>query len=281
MSTELKILLPCGLVEEDGTINRECVITEMTGKTQALMGRRDLQKQPDRLLRQILQNCLVSFAGRDVISDAILTDMFIGDRDFILFEVRRLSLGNDFDVRAKCSSCEEAISEGLNLADVEVFDLPVPDDPGSGVTMKPVSLEEGADPKLTRVWTVKSPDGRYTVRGRYPTVGDLEAADDKNQVTAVYKILNKTLFSIEEDGEKHESPLGMQFFESAPMVLVNYLSSLLVTNNGGPEVIRQLTCGSCDQENTVRVESANFFVSKAPDHGKASTLIRRSGSSAR
>lgn len=115
--------LPCGLVIE-GKLVRDIQVSEMTGVEEELLA----GKGPigDRLNR-VLANCLVDIGGLKGSLPLIMRLPMI-DRLYMLIAIRRVSLGDQYMVRAKCpdEACKAEHDYSINLGTLPVVEMADP-----------------------------------------------------------------------------------------------------------------------------------------------------------
>lgn len=285
MTLQRKITLPGGYLLDDGSVTRTCVIQEMTGKTQSLMGRKDLQSKPHELTAQILQDCVVSLSGSDSPSKSHFEDLLAGDRDYIIFEIRRLSLGDKYTHEFTCSNtaCGVHLFEELNLeSDIEIWDLPDLIDSRSNVTTETIPVY-GAD-TLTRVWTFNDGDeGKMSASGRYLTCRDVSTGTDskENNIQTLHNLLSRVITKCTVDDEVHTGPFSLDWINSQPYRVIEFLEGCIGIQQCGPNLSIKADCDQCGTLTESTLDMGNFFVSSMTVRGRASMLTQRSGSSAR
>lgn len=120
-SSTLAVELPCGYVDAAGAVHRELVVAEMSGEEEDLLAGKGPVLQR---LNQIILNCtrrLGAVEGRAALSPAI-SSLTAADRMVAFLALRRVSLGDFYEVKVKCpaSECKEDVRYTLNLAEVEI-----------------------------------------------------------------------------------------------------------------------------------------------------------------
>ncbi len=120
-SSVLAVELPCGYVDPEGAVQQELVVAEMTGYEEDLLAGKGpiLQR-----LNQIILNCtrrLGTIEDRGLLNKAV-SALTASDRMVALLAIRRVSLGDLYEVKLQCpnTDCKEEVRYTLNLADVEV-----------------------------------------------------------------------------------------------------------------------------------------------------------------
>jgi hypothetical protein len=126
-ASALAVELPCGYLDDAGVVHRDLVVTEMTGYEEDLLaGKGPVLPR----LNQIIANCtkrIGSVEDRAGISQAVST-LTASDRMMALLSIRRVSLGDFYDVKVQCpnSECKEEVRYALNLAEVETHAMEDP-----------------------------------------------------------------------------------------------------------------------------------------------------------
>lgn len=123
----LAVDLPCGYIDGEGKLYQQMIVKEMGGdEEELLVGKGDIVSR----LNQIITNCTTRFGEyveRADISKAV-SSMTAGDRMTVMIALRRISLGDIYDMRIKCpnSECQKINSFNVNLAEIEIVEM---DDP--------------------------------------------------------------------------------------------------------------------------------------------------------
>ncbi len=112
--------LPCGYLDSFGTLHTSVEVREMTGDEEEILAAKHMPIM--KKLNTILARCTTAIGSiRD--PDAmfeVVQDLTQGDRVFLLFAIRRVSLGNDFPLEAECPKCEAKSRLTVDLSDLEI-----------------------------------------------------------------------------------------------------------------------------------------------------------------
>lgn len=119
--------LPGGYLDDAGTLHKDFVVREMTGREEDLLVSKGNRMT---LLNQVIANCLVSLGGvsdRAEIGRAVQA-MPTADRIAVLITLRRASLGDLYQLRLKCPNedCREEDTYSVDLGALEVRDMEQP-----------------------------------------------------------------------------------------------------------------------------------------------------------
>lgn len=131
--------LPCGYIDDDGSLVRDVEVHEIDGDAEDMLAS---NTPPHLKYGQLIAMCikrLGQYTDRGVIAGKIVPRLTIGDRVFLLFAVRRVSLGDLHYVIEPCENrdCLDPSSKPddpkrsvslytVNLCDVEVRQMPQP-----------------------------------------------------------------------------------------------------------------------------------------------------------
>ena len=138
--------LPCGyLVPETNELITEVEVREITGREEDMLASKQIPNETK--MTALIAGCIVRLGTITERAKlvAIADDLLLGDRVFLLFAIRRVSLGNELSVRETCPECKK---KHLYVVDLE-----------EELAIKPMP-----DPR-TRVYDYVLPTGR-TVRFR-------------------------------------------------------------------------------------------------------------------
>ncbi len=118
--------LPCGFVDENGTLHKEVVVKEISGDVEDMLT--DPNLPAHRRINELLARCidrLGPYTERGKLSEAVL-DLTVGDRVYLMFAIRMKSLGNDYPFRDKCPSCGHEDMYVVDLSTLETKEVPSP-----------------------------------------------------------------------------------------------------------------------------------------------------------
>lgn len=124
---DTSVTLPAGVVTEDDILTT-AEVRELTGVDEERLARIDFRKHFGRYLNEIVLRGVVSLGGREVTSE-ILDDLVMGDRDFLILEIRRATFGNLVNMTLKCPTCKEEFETDIDLTtDIPMKRLDDPSD---------------------------------------------------------------------------------------------------------------------------------------------------------
>lgn len=118
--------LPCGYIDSEGTLHREVHITEMTGYEEDLLAAKNVPFH--KRLNGIIAGCLKrigTFTDPGQVA-MIVQDLPLGDRTFLVFAIRQVSLGDAFPFTGKCPECETEQMFTVKLSDLDIKRMPEP-----------------------------------------------------------------------------------------------------------------------------------------------------------
>jgi len=216
-------LLPGGLVLEEGRCLRTAVLRPLTGDEEEWLA--EHPRTPTALaVTHILSACLVRLDDVAVTKN-LVRQLLVGDRDYLVLQLRRLTLGDDFQAVSACPACDAKMDVTLKGSEIPV-ECHVQQAANSSIHL--------ADPQ---------PSGR-TVSFRLPRGGDQEAAlgmaDDPVQA-----ILERCIV---DDGGNHLSPAEREAVIEAMEQMAPEV-----------EVELDLSCPECGKTFVVHFDTTAFF----------------------
>jgi hypothetical protein len=238
--------LPCGFVDEGGTLHQKVHLREMTGiEEEVLAGKGEVTAR----LNRVISNCIVSL-GDDLKADlTTVKKLTVVDRVFLLIALRRVSLGDDYGLKVKCPACSHTSSFKVDLGELEVRQM---DDPakrsytgelpsGGSFTWHPMTGED--EDWLADAKKKLKGEGVVTLAmlARMDEVnGDALSKDPKNRRALVDSVTKLAKLSIRDR---------------------NHLRRTFESTEGNIDTDLEFECDSCGHEfrADLRVDPAAFF----------------------
>lgn len=119
--------LPCGYLElQTGMVHQEVTVREINGDDEDMLGAKNVP--PHRKMAELLIRCITRlgpYSGTQQIAP-IVPELVIGDQVYLLFLVRRASLGDMYPFKETCPECSE---ERLYSVDLSTLDVKKSSDP--------------------------------------------------------------------------------------------------------------------------------------------------------
>ena len=109
--------LPCGFIDEKDTLHTDVIVKEMTGEEEEILAAKNIPN--GKKYNRVLARCTTQigdFTDPMTIS-RIVQELPQGDRIFLLFAIRRASLGDDMPFTTKCPSCDQESQMEIDLSE--------------------------------------------------------------------------------------------------------------------------------------------------------------------
>lgn len=233
-STQGLFVLPCGYIDDDGALHNEVELKELTGNEEDMLASRTIpahKKMGFLIGRCVRRLGTITDQGRLA---AIAGDLTIGDRTFLIFALRRITLGDMYPFKVGCPVCSKISTYQIDMADLETKFMPTPE---------------------KRIYDDKLPSGK-TVRFRIlvgrdeEQLGKAKNVDDKASLALLLRL---ELI----DGK----PPTMADVKNLSMRDRDALRVLVDDVDGGVETGLELSCPSCgaEFEDDVDAGQAGFF----------------------
>lgn len=229
MSGELLVegrcILPGGLVLEHDRLLREAELRPLSGREEEWLVRYPAAPVSVAVTR-LLSACLVRIDEMKM-TPALVRRLLVGDRDYLVLQLRRLTLGDTFQATLPCPSCAAKMDLEFSADDV-----PVEGERRSGVFSTVNISFSGRSPR--------------TVRFRLPTGEDQEAVLGMPLPEAVDTMLNRCLSN---DG-------APEFSEEEKAAVIGAMERLAPR----VELELELTCPECGFEFAAPFDTTAFFL---------------------
>jgi hypothetical protein len=226
-SPEAAVTLPGGLLLDDGRLLRHAVLRPPTGHEEEWLALHPGIPNPSAVTA-VITACLVALEGATVDCD-LVRRLAVGDRDVLMLQLRRLSLGDVVQAVVTCPACEAPMDVDFAVSQIDV---------------EPRPLGEST-------FTVDMPRaGRMPrrVQFRVPTGADQEAVGERGDVDPVELLLERCLVGEHPDRlDERERDLVINAIEvHAPDV----------------DLQLDLTCPDCDELFVLPFDTTAFVLAE-------------------
>lgn len=232
--------LPCGYLDpETQELVTQVHIREISGHEEDMLAAQQIPSS--QKITNLLVGCVTQIGSVTEKSriGRIIPELLVGDRVFLIFAIRRVTLGNELPVREKCPDCKK---QTLFMVDLE-----------EDLSTKPMK-----DPRR-RIFDVTLPSGK-TARFRAST-----GADEAKLAKVVKRhkkesdgLSQSILMRLELLGD--ETPT-LQMVKSLGMGDRHFLRAQFQEVEGGVDTTLELECPmcGCEWEKDLDLSAANFF----------------------
>lgn len=115
---EFEAILPVGYTDAKGQVHRRVVLRKMCGRDEELLY--DDSLNTGNMVTELLKNCMMSLGEIVEINTEIVSHLYTADRNFLLLELRRISLGNELQSSYNCPHCGSRVSVVENLDEIDI-----------------------------------------------------------------------------------------------------------------------------------------------------------------
>jgi hypothetical protein len=184
------------------------------------------------------------------ISSRLLGDLVLGDRDFLVLEVRRISMGDIINVTIECGACHAKVDVKFNIDEIEV-----------------IKLEKMEDyPERDGNITFKINKPKFTAICRFPKGSDQELimpGAKKNPVAATYGLYTACLL----EWNDKKGPFDSTYFDSLPINIIDEFEEEFMNIQPGPVMKQDATCPACNGSIDFSFKGSDFLF-RVPKRGK-------------
>jgi hypothetical protein len=231
--------LPCGYLEEDtGELLTTVVLREITGAEEDMLASRKIPNEQKVL--QLLKGCIqrlgdVEDRGK---LNLMIGDLLQGDQVFLMFALRRVTLGDELPVRETCPKCGDESLFLVNLAEE-------------------LKIQPMADPKR-RVFDCELPSGK-TARFRVATITDgLKRSKALKRLSDMDTLSQAMLMRLELlEGEQPT----LEMVKSLGMKDRQFLRAEFERVEGGVDTTLEYDCPGCSHhwKKDLDLKASSFF----------------------
>ena len=233
----LRVAIPGGVwrsdaLRTDGPV-RELALRPIGGEDEVFLLDTANHPEPSARATALLARCI-----DEVDADRTARSLTVGDREALLLQLRRLTLGDAFDCVLRCpvESCRERMELSLRVSDLL---LP----PYANVQREYETVFDASD-------------GTYATTYRLPTAEDLERAATHARNDAelgALSLLTACLVTATRDGAVvHASDLSASARDE--------ISAAMAAHDPQAEIELDLTCPTCSSEFSIVFDTAMFLL---------------------
>jgi hypothetical protein len=185
------------------------------------------------VVTRLLESCLVTVGGGSV-TDGLVRQLLVGDRDYLLLALRRMTLGDRFQGVLQCPACDAKMDITFDAADIRVEPRP----------------------QTATSYTIEAPsaDGSSrTIRFRLPTGGDQEAVLGLDPLGAVEALIQRCI--VDDGGVPLSVDEGQAVIEA-----MDRLAPQL-------DIELDLTCPECAHVFLAPFDATTFFLHEMAING--------------
>ena len=264
-----KVTLPIGL-EIDGIRYREVVIDEMTGIDEENLASRKVRNNGAKAITMLLRRCIQSIEGvlepksnpLSMIDEKYVRNMYVADRDYLVFCIRALSGNKEVLATSTCPHCSGEGDHLIDLSELDVYEWE---------ENAPASI----DIELIRgFYDERTKQFHKNIKWTFPKGISQEkmAALPENQLGT--SLIASGISEVE----------GLEYVPSPESVRRlslrdrNAFAEAIVENAVGVDTQVHVTCEFCGEEHTVEVNTVGFSNSvgqKIPKDSKSGMNGRR------
>jgi hypothetical protein len=246
---EFEVRLPIGYTDEHGQIHQCAFIRKMCGHEEALLY--DSTLSAGRLVTELIHNCLVRLGSIEDVSIELVSQLYTADRNYLLLELRRITLGDHLLTSYPCPRCGAGIEVVEDLNQVEVRRL----EEGEQLEDIELILEDG--------YTDRAQTTHSAITLSLPRGIDEEFVSpmvDKDPLKAQDALLLRCIKRFGELPQAELEAYGVKILRDLTMADRQRIHTALSRQAPGVNFERSLQCGPCGTRFEGVMDVSNFFV---------------------
>lgn len=241
--------LLAGYVDEDGTVHKTYTLREMTGEDEEFINRTDIKSNGAKISTALLTRCVTSIGTITKKSagikkwEQIFKDILVGDRDVMLLQLRKDSIGDEIEVVHTCPNpeCKAKLKTIINVDELEIT-------PFDGMREIPFELPKGyTDSKgvLHKTGKMRRPNGLD---------GEILTPVAKNNMAKAESLLLSRICQFDDGAYIDQSTMAKLSVKDR-----QYLQSLLNDHAFGVDMSVSVMCDRCGEEFKGTLNQSNFI----------------------
>ncbi len=242
------VRLPVGYRDGAGKEHRDAVLRKITGHEESLLY--DPNLNPGKLVTSLLGACLVELGDLEAVDAKLVGQLLSSDRNYLLLQLRRFTLGDRLTAAYRCPSCQANVSVTEDLSTVRIREL------GEGERLEPTVVEL-TDGYLDPEGTVHRRVELTAPRGVDEELVGLLAR--KDPLRAQDALVLRCIRSFGTLRPAVLSGSGVEILRSLPLgdrrAIVRAINELTL----GPDFRRDIECRACGHGFEVLLDVSSFF----------------------
>lgn len=247
---QFEVNLPIGYTDESGQVHRKAILRKMCGYDEELLY--DDTLSSGHLVTELLSGCLVQLGEVVDVKSSIVSQLFTADRNYLLLELRRITLGDELNTSYHCPHCNSHVAVVENLRDVDVRRLDA-EQPLQDIT---VMLEDG--------YLDREGNNHTEIIMTLPRGSDEEFVAPLVSAQPLKAQDALLLRCIKKFGNLSKNTLeayGIKILRDLTMGDRRLLQRAVSEDQPGINLQRVIQCGPCDNAFIDVMDVSNFFVS--------------------
>lgn len=117
---EDEVLLPVGIKDKDGNLQRIAKIKPMTGYTEEKISEPNVVKNSAKLITVLLTDIVESIGTIKNVNDSVIKRLSLADREALIYANRQYSFSDEVNYEDKCPYCNEINTINFNISNLPV-----------------------------------------------------------------------------------------------------------------------------------------------------------------
>lgn len=248
--TEEEFELLAGYTDENDVTHKTYTLREITGEDEEFINRSDIKTNGAKVATALLSRCVLSIGtltkkalGPKKWEQIFKEGLFIGDRDIMLLQLRKISTGSEIEVVHNCPNpnCRAKLKTIIDIDELEIT-------PYDGIKEVPFELPKGyTDNKgvLHKSGIMRRPNGLD---------GEILTPVAKNNIAKATSLLLARLCSFSDGAYIDQSVMAKLTLKDR-----NYLQSVLEEHQFGIDMTVPVVCDQCGEEFRGNLNQSNFI----------------------
>lgn len=240
------VFLPGGYVDCSGNVHREVEITPLTGREEELLAMQQRQEVAS-LVTTVLQRCVQRIGTVSPITEDVIRNLLVADRQYLLLKLRELTLGDCVRATICCPwpGCGQKMMVSFTLSDIPVTES-TDKEPVYRMNLSPDAAFVSDQGESSREVTFRLPNG-----GDQELISPLLVQNEAQALTLLLQRCLHSIGSLQQPAQavvERLSPLARMEIEQQMEAVAPKV-----------ELTMESKCPECDRDYAVPFDIQHFF----------------------
>lgn len=245
---DIEYSLIVGYKDSEGNIHKTFTVREITGEDEEFINRADLRSNGAKVTTALLSRCVKSIGtltrksvGNPKEWENVFKQMTTADRDIILLQIRKQSIGEEIEVTHECPYCKAKLKTTVDVDELNIV-------PFNGLVEIPFELIKGYKDKkgvVHKTGKMRRPNGLD---------GELLTVTAKKNLAKAETLLLTRVCKFDDGTYIDESVMTSLTLRDR-----KYLQEVLNDNRAGVDLTVEVTCDQCGETFEGNLNQSNFI----------------------
>lgn len=116
-----------GYTDENNVTHKDFTLREMTGRDEEAISKADIRNNSAKLISTLLARCVTrigTYTPKELGKhkwDNLIKNLFVGDQDYMMLQLRAISLGEDLSFENECPVCKTKLKTVIHYQELDIL----------------------------------------------------------------------------------------------------------------------------------------------------------------